>query len=200
MPNFDEKTGIRYGVISPQSISSWSMDEIYQNGTDPYYENMKKEINDLVDEMISNTNWAISDDAIAGIKDLIMDDLNEGYENPDGAMDYSDNDYDLHVSGDNFGIFVMRSPYYTYCRDCSPCAPGAGDLDYPIGVFPVNGDLNLTVDKESYEAFLIAGDPRCYRSGKTLCLGPEWFDTEDEQYSRKIPYRVFRVDNDQEVV
>lgn len=197
MPNFDEKTGIRYGVISPHSVSSWSLDEVYQNGTDPHWENAKAELIDDIKNLCENHGIAF--DRID--TDQFVDEMSDHFEScGDGQMDYSDKDYDLHVSGDNFGIFVMRSPYYTYCRDCSPCAPGAGDLDHPIGAFPVNGDLNSTVDKESYEAFLIAGDPRCYRSGKTLCLGPEWFDTDNDQYSRKIPYRVFRVDDDREVI
>jgi hypothetical protein len=94
-------------------------------------------------------------------------------------MDYSDNEYTLHVSGDNFGIFVMRSPYYTYCRGCSPCAPGAGDLDSPMTSY--DGPISTNYDK-------------------ALCLAPDWFDKEESEYSRKIPYRVFRVDNDQEVI
>ena len=184
MPNFDEKTGIRYGVISPHSIGQNSEYDLYEgpNCTDPYYENMKKEITDMVTEMIAGNSYTISDDTKTGVIDLIMDDLNDGYENPDGAMDYSDSEYDLHVSGDNFGIFVMRSPYYTYCRDCSPCAPGARDLNSPID--PVNLDLS-TLE---------------HISAKTLCLGPEWFDQDNDQYSRKIPYRVFRVSDDTEVL
>jgi hypothetical protein len=126
MANYDEKTGIAYGVISPHAISSYALDDVYTNGTDPYYENMKQEITDMITEMIEGTAYTISDDTKNGMIDLVMDDLNDGYENPDGQMDYSDKDYILHVSGDNFGIFVIKSPCYTYCRQCSPCAPGAG--------------------------------------------------------------------------
>ena len=186
MTNFDETTGIRYGVISPHSISSFALDDIYQKGTDPHYESSAQEIRTFVRNMAGQSPRPMSEDIIDQIETILIDDLNEGYENPDGQMDYSDPEYTLHVSGDNFGIFVMKSPYYTYCRDCSPCAPGAGDLDSPV-------------QKEDYESFLIAGDPRCYVSGMTLCLGPEWFDKDNDQYSRKIPYRVFRVSDDSEV-
>lgn len=173
MPNFDEKTGIRYGVISPHSIRQWALDDIYLDGTDPHYESAKQEIiNDL---KAFCDDHGIDYDRID--PDQFIDLALENFENPDGQKDYSDDEYDLHASGDNFGIFVMRSPYYTYCRNCSPCAPGAGDLDSPI-----------------------EKDPEYPLSGKTLCLGPEWFDQEDDQYARKIPYRVFQVDNDQEVV
>lgn len=183
MPNFDEKTGIRYGVISPHSISSNCDYDLYAgpNSTDPYYKSARDDIIgglNIVFEKAGIWNEEKQND----IRDEILEYFNDHYENPDGQMDYSDKEYDLHVSGDNFGIFVMRSPYYTYCRNCSPCAPGAGDLDSPID--PVNLDLS-TLE---------------HISAKTLCLGPEWFDKEDDQYSRKIPYRVFRVDNDQEVI
>ena len=167
MANFDEKTGIRYGVISPHSISSFALDDIYNNGTDPQYEMYKAELE------ARHKNGEIPIET--------LEDELETYESDgSGIMDYSDSEYDLHVSGDNFGIFVMKSPYYTYCRGCSPCAPGAGDLNNPID--PVNLDLAQLE----------------HIGAKTLCLGPEWFDKGDDQYARRIPYRVFRVDNDQE--
>lgn len=183
MSNFDEKTGIRYGVISPHNISHWSLDEIYQNGTDPIYEEGKKNFEDGLKNVIrefcdNNANLDIADNDID--IDRIMDQWNDHYESDgSGIMDYSDKEYDLHVSGDNFGIFVMRSPYYTYCRGCSPCAPGAGDLD-------------ASFDPDDQE--ITAGYHRA------LCLGHEWFDQSDDQYSRKIPYRVFRVSDDTEVL
>jgi hypothetical protein len=46
MPNFDEKTGIRYGVISPNSISSECDYDLYQgpNCKDPHYESARADI------------------------------------------------------------------------------------------------------------------------------------------------------------
>jgi hypothetical protein len=178
MPNFDENTGIRYGIVSPHSISSFALDDMYQNGTDTICESGKQELLDDIKQFCEDHN--LNFDRID--TNSFEDQYYEPYENPDGQMDYSDSEYDLHVSGYNFGIFVMRSPYYTYCRDCSPCAPGAGSLDSPVD--PVNLDLS-TLE---------------HISGKTLCLGYEWFDQDNDQYSRKIPYRVFRVDNDEEVL
>ena len=29
-------------------------------------------------------------------------------------------------------IFITKSPYYTTCTFCSPCAPNAGDLSHPV--------------------------------------------------------------------
>lgn len=180
MPNYDETTGIRYGVISPHSIRSFALEDIYEKGTDPQYEEAKEEITRDIKTVLDRHGFSVGQ--IDEVLTPVIDIFNEDYQ-PDGSgiMDYSDNEYTLHVSGDNFGIFVMKSPYYTYCRGCSPCAPGAGDLDSPID--PVN--LHL--------------DTLEHISAKTLCLGPEWFDKDNDQYSRKIPYRVFRVDNAEEV-
>ncbi len=181
MPNYDETTGIRYGVISPHSISSFALEDIYQKGTDPQYESAKEELTTEIKTVLDNHGFSVGE--IDEVLSPVIDIFNESYQSDgSGIMDYSDNEYSLHVSGDNFGIFVMKSPYYTYCRGCSPCAPGAGDLDAPID------PSNLHLDTLEHI------------SAKTLCLGPEWFDKEESEYSQKIPYRVFRVDNDQEVI
>jgi hypothetical protein len=178
MSNFNETVGIRYGVISPHSISSWSLDTIYNEGTDPLYEELKNDLIDPIRKHLNNFGFSVGQ--IDEVLDPLIDNFNDSYESDgSGIMDYSDKEYDLHVSGDNFGIFVMKSPYYTYCRGCSPCAPGAGDLD-------------SSFDPDEHK--ITEGHHRA------LCLGPEWFDKEESEYSKKIPYRVFRVDNDQEVV
>ncbi|MDD3961287.1 MAG: hypothetical protein PHT77_05430 [Bacteroidales bacterium] len=175
MSNYDEKTGIAYGVISPHAINPYTLDDIYTRGTDPYYENGKKEFEDGLKKVIreycdNNANLDIADNDID--IDSIMDQWNDNYTGPeDGTIDYSDTEYTLHVSGDNFGIFVIKSPYYTYCRPCSPCAPGAGDLNSP---------------------YIEWEDMR--ETQKVYCLGKDYFEDE------KAPYRIFRVDNDQEVV
>jgi hypothetical protein len=182
MPNFDEKTGIRYGVISPHAISQYALSDIYTNGDDPHYEYQKNEIERDYKNDCEEKNIPFNQDDL----DILIQDMSDCFENPDGQMDYSDSEYDLHVSGDNFGIFVMRSPYYTYCRGCSPCAPGAGDLNSPIT------DKDQLADCMSLKTI--------FSAGKALCLGHEWFDQDNDQYSRKIPYRVFRVSDDSEVL
>lgn len=67
-------------------------------------------------------------------------------------------------------LWVMDSPYITPCASCSPCIPGAGDLDSPTGFF--------NPEDERFGAY----DPA---AGKYAhCLPPEWFkDSEDP-----IPY------------
>ena len=179
MSNYDSSTGISYGVISPHSINQDCLSSLYDEGTDPYYENAKEEFTTTLKSIISNfmyeNNVTLEDDEID--IDYYLDRWNNNYEScGDGQCDFKDSEYTLHISGDNFGIYVMRSPYYTYCRKCSPCAPGAGDLNNPLEIEEI--EVLDTYDR-------------------AYCLGPDYFG--DSEYDR-MPYRVFRVDNDMEVI
>lgn len=42
------------------------------------------------------------------------------------AWTFKDSEYSMVQYGDDCDIFIIKSPYYTYCALCSPCAPGAG--------------------------------------------------------------------------
>ena len=80
--------------------------------------------------------------------DLIGDDWNEEYQG-DGREQrivYEGEGYELDLRGQY--LFVIKSPYSTFCRLCSPCMPNAGDL----------------------------GSPDAKDGIKTYCLGHDWFD------------------------
>lgn len=64
-----------------------------------------------------------------------------------------DGEYMAMQYQDDADIFITKSPYYTYCMFCSPCAPGAGYLTSPTP----NGV-------------------------KTYCFGHEWFDSGKAPY------------------
>lgn len=95
--------------------------------------------------------------------------LSEDYDfYPDPTQDkYEDDGYFCHHSRDDSDIWIEKSPFYTYAKFCSPCAPGACFLRNPL-----EPDASLE---------------KCY------CFGHDWFE------NTKAPYRVFRVDNDEEV-
>jgi len=60
----------------------------------------------------------------------------------------------LAECGDDYGdIFIIKSPYYTTCQYCSPCAPGAGYI--------------MNTVKDGIKAY---------------CFGPDWFDEEVAPY------------------
>lgn len=68
------------------------------------------------------------------------------------GWEFSGEGYELTDCLDS-DIFVLKSPYYTFAQFCSPCVPGAGNLDHPMpeGV-------------------------------KTYCLGHDWFDDGKAPY------------------
>ena len=183
MANYDEKTGIAYGVISPHALNPDALDDLYNGGTDPHYENAKEEFTNDIKTVLDRYGFSIGQ--IDEVLSPAIDIFNESFEScGDGQCDYSDKDYTLHISGDNFGIFVIKSPYYTYCRKCSPCAPGAGDLNNPVDMDGGGGPL----EPSPYQLF----SNQC--GDKSYCLDSSFFD------DGKAPYRVFRVEDDQEVI
>jgi hypothetical protein len=175
--NYDEKTGIHYGVISPNSISAETLNDLIDRSVDTIYESAK---DDLLRDFTS-----FCDDHNIDVScidtDQIVDGFNQKYENDYHGYEYEDKEYSLHICDDNFGIFVIRSPYYTYTKQCSPCAPNAGDLNSPISL--------SEYEKGDHNAFM-------YGTVKAYCLPKDFFDDE---YA-KIPYRYYRVSDDKEMI
>ena len=181
MPNYDEKTGIAYGVISPNALNQDVLNDISQEGTDPNYEETKKSLIQDISTLCDNYGINIDNIDI----DNFIQEMADHYESScDGTFDYSDKEYTLHNSADNFGLYVIRSPYYTYCQKCSPCAPGAGDLNSPVDMDGAGGRS----EPSPYQLF----SNQC--GDKSYCLDSSFFD------DGKAPYRVFRVEDDQEVI
>jgi hypothetical protein len=69
------------------------------------------------------------------------------------AFTLDDGEYLCSQSSDDPDIFIMKSPFYTLCAYCSPCAPGAGYLMSP--------------NPEGIKAY---------------CFGHDWFDEEKAPY------------------
>lgn len=105
-------------------------------------------------------DWGMSStrDEIVGDAEAAVDNhFGDHYESDGGLNDYryTQNGYVLTGCLQN-DIFVGKSEYYTYAQFCSPCVPGAGNLDTPM---PAE-----------------TGAPRTY------CLGHDWFDHDKAPY------------------
>lgn len=68
---------------------------------------------------------------------------------------YEGGGYKITQAFDNTELFILKSPYYTRAKFCSPCAPGAGNLD-----------------------------DYCQEGAYTYCLDVSWFDDENPPYDR----------------
>lgn len=211
--NRDAETGIRYGVISQNSIQSDAMSDIWDGSRDLSYENAVKEakrsllmavdepghgdavskqlqIRRSIDKVIKDycrNHWETALEVMEAIPDGIEamwgeveQDFNDRYEGGDErSWLWEEDGYELSncLLSD---VFVSKSPYFTYAQFCSPCVPGACNLDNPFeGLAVPSGHASFAEDYGA-EAQAI-GYVRCY------CLGHDFFDGE------KAPYEVFSV-------
>ena len=149
--NRDAETGIRYGMISMNSLDHWSVSEIYENGEDLGFAEMQSEVKGGLASAIEKAvedYGSIDPRKAEEIAQDILDngDIEWGDAQEAGPFAWLEDGYSVQTTSDN-NLWVFKSPYYTYAQFCSPCVPGAGNLD----TFCADG-------------------PRAY------CLGHDWFE------------------------
>jgi len=180
--NIDKYTGIRYGVISQHSMGDgfydvWEAD--YGNPTCP------KCGNDAIayDSAEHDEDIFPHESADHECRDYICLECAYAFGSesafPDEPIGHSlDTDGYKAIDCLDSDVMLIASPYYTYASFCSPCVPGAGNLDDAIPPMTAG---------ESIEDMRPTGV-------KTYCFSHDWFE------SGKAPYRVFRVSDDTEVM
>lgn len=156
--NIDNQTGIRFGVISQYSVMPEALDDFYTHGKDIAY-----------DVAVSDLQAEFKNDP-EGLE-MALEELNCAWETNAGNLLYDRDGYRLTGCLDN-DLFVLRSPYYTHAQFCSPCVPGAGNLDCPL--------------KEG---------PNTWKTGnESYCLGHDWFQ------NGKAPYPIFSVETGERIM
>lgn len=98
-----------------------------------------------------------------------------------------DGEYKATQSGDDRDIFVLKSPYFTRCRYCSPCAPGAGYLTSTMSHDDTDLDIERWRKLAKNNAATMADHSGLIRA---YCFGHDWF-YDDEHKS--APYPIFSV-------
>ncbi len=116
LPNTNPQTGIRYGMISQNSLADWVMDEILQTGTNLSYESAWEEYK------IEHELTEDSEDI-----DEHQQEFSDGYYEDDAT--YSATIDGISVQTSSLGLWVFHSPTRVKARLCSPCVPNCGDLD-----------------------------------------------------------------------
>ena len=163
--NVDVKTGIRFGVISQNSVTQAWCDSAEADYGEPHcpkcgneaiaYDEYSGESDDEMD------TW---DHAEHECDDYVCCDCQyvfgseSAYGDEPAGWTLDDGEYKATDCLDS-DIMILSSPYYTLAQYCSPCCPGAGNLD-------------------------------CAMDGghKTYCFGHDWFD------EGKAPYPVYSVE------
>ena len=136
MANVDNETGIRYGVISQHSVSGDAlsdMESVYLFACPSCgNESLVPSRSQTYDYFCQDCRtWHMSEDC---------------YGEESIGLKFEDSEYTIIDCLDS-DLMIIKSPYYTHAQYCSPCVPGAGNLDntMPEGI-------------------------------KTYCLGEDWFD------------------------
>ena len=118
--NIDEKTGIRFGVISQNEVLQvWADDSEadYGKPTCPHCGSENHSDGDVTEYRCDDCKVCFDSEQAYG----------------DDPIRWTiDGEYRAEQGGDDTDIFVLESPYYTRAQFCSPCAPGACHLENPI--------------------------------------------------------------------
>lgn len=172
--NIDTATGIRYGVISMYDISqAWCNSSEAEYGS-PHCPKCGEVVGEASGIEYDDTDY---EQYHGGCADWVCHEckhtLDAGDVTPDEPLGFTyDGDGYRAESCLDSDVIVTLSPYYTYGPFCSPCVPGAVNLN----------------------SALPPGDKEPGRVGvRAYCFGHDWFD------DGKTPYRVFRVSDDTEV-
>lgn len=144
--NINPQTGIRYGVISQHSVT-----QAWCDSAEPDYGKPQE-----VECPSCGKEYGLGDQYDWG--DTFECECGESFEielfdmaEPIGWY-YEGDGYKLEDCLDA-DIFVLDSPFYTFAQFCSPCVPGAGNLDHP-----------------------------CEDGAKCYCLGHDWFEGNKAPY------------------
>lgn len=146
MPNYNEKTGIPYGVISGNNVPDLA-DDIFSSGDSLTYAAWKQELGEkisgairgAIDDYTTRAETIVKSLDIAEIVDSLLDSgLGDDYQQEEEEYEYSYDTPNGKVSlllgwlGGASIIWVIDSPWFANTAHCSPCVPGAGDLDSPV--------------------------------------------------------------------
>ncbi len=191
--NVDTKTGIRYGLISVNSerLNHDATEYIYEGKNlsfENYQNQVKKELRSALSDYFFDNHWHNTetgekepsrlDNAVDAAFEAIEQELSDSYQSDNDTYLYEKDGYRIQTGESDF--WVLQSPFYTFAQFCSPCAPGAGNLDCPLSFERDASDQPLEI-------------ATTLDQNKTFCLGHDWFE------DCKAPYPVFSVETGKEV-
>lgn len=177
--NIDKATGIRYGVISVHAITqAWydSAEADYGSPTCPKCQREADEPSAFGDTFKDGRPDDYTDEPYES-DDYVCVECRHFFGSESAFGDeplgwyLKDAEYEAVDCLDS-DVMVIRSPFYTFGPYCSPCVPG--------GITLYDDERALEYDAET--------------GNKAYCFGHDWFD------EGKAPYRVYRVEDDSEVL
>lgn len=132
-PNVNPETGIRYGVISGNTLDPEVLDQLYQKASADDTNRWRGERGkELLAEVENSTLYEIYQDELDDLIDRQLDYETANYSNDEPNAEIEHDGVKLKYSwlGGAPLIFVLESSLRTHVTSlCSPCVPNAGDLD-----------------------------------------------------------------------
>jgi len=119
LTNIDKATGIRYGVIAVNSIATAWGDRSHPVSPEPVKCSACGGTGDWGDDR---------DDECQACHGFGSRDYRDDMD-PEWA--YEGQGYRMRQGNEEAYVWVTQSPYYCLARYCSPCMPGAGNIDEP---------------------------------------------------------------------
>ena len=164
MTNFNDELGYPYGTFDARHHMDL-YDDITLGGNDLTYKQAEDDIYDVLKATIERRNLNLLNDCVmeslrqvAG--EIATEELCDDEEMHDYDCELEDGTK-LHLT--NLGgaplCYVIRSDWVCGCWACSPCVPGAGDLDSPNGS-GTNRMLALCLSPEDMQELANAGGVR----------------------------------------
>ncbi len=181
MDNFNQELGYPYGTFDPRHTDLY--EDIEQFGTNETELALVKSIREALKKAVEQWGGA-PNEVIEEMVDTFLEHYNIATMIEEGEGDeytFRDTDNNLALFMTHLGgaplCYVMSSNWITWCRTCSPCVPGAGDLDTP-GMTPGSAALCLPPDdmQELANANGCAYVMRNINSGEIVDIQPKLED------------------------
>lgn len=130
LPNRNPDTGVRYGYISANSLHPELVDEL-QFGPQAVDVSYKEACTELEDAIYHAVSPFLSSRQVQHLVDEAVEMFEHDCDEPVHEGEYEGVKYRTSWMGGALCVWVFHSSIVKNYRECSPCVPGAGDLDSP---------------------------------------------------------------------
>ena len=130
MTNYNDELGVPYGIIDARDCQ-YLMEEIFTNGESLNWKAFREQAIGQIESTLDDLGIRESREAAENVFDELEWDHVEFEEEEYEYEDDHGNQFLLSYLGGAPLIWFIKSDRCELCRQCSPCVPGAGDLNNP---------------------------------------------------------------------
>ena len=130
MDNFNTELGYPYGVFQGNTVPDL-LDDIQSCGRSVDHDEWQTNITVALRAALSD-HVDVTEHLLEQLVDTISDECGPNFEEERFECQSGDQAFYQTYLGGAPLVYVTSSEWITWCCLCSPCVPGAGDLDTPI--------------------------------------------------------------------